>query len=335
VAIAIILIPIVSGIAKRIYLSLNPPPPEPPTVIYGKLPPLVFPPTDNTATVSYKLETISLSLPALPDQGKVYVVGINKSRLLELDRIKQKIAPLGFVNDPQQLDETNFLFVHPKIPAKLVVNVISRGFAFRYDWTIDTEPLPVKTVPQGNAAVAEAKEYFQRLGLLEADLASGNGRFQYLVATGSAMVPTDSFFEAQFVRVDLFRDNRDEMPIVTAGGDTAPVSLIISGHTNERKYIQANYQYSQLLENSFSTYPLKGVETAWQELLVGKGYIAKRTIPNVIIRKVYMGYYESNEPQQFMQPVYVFEGDGGFLAYVPAVTPDYWIPEEPTPTPGQ
>ena len=62
---------------------------------------------------------------------------------------------------------------------------------------------------------------------------------------------------------------------------------------------------------------------AWEYLQTGKGYVAKRTTPNVTIRKISLAYYESNEPQEFLQPVYVFEGDNGFVAYVPAIKSEY------------
>ncbi|HBC73026.1 MAG: hypothetical protein UX91_C0006G0215 [Candidatus Amesbacteria bacterium GW2011_GWB1_47_19] len=315
----IILFPVFSRIAKTIYLRLNPPPPEPPTVTFGKLPKLIFPPTSAGNTPEYKLETIEGTLPRLPVVGRAYVVGINKSRLLELDRIKNKILPLGFVSEPEQLDEVTYRFYHPEIPAEVVVNIVSRGFAYKYDWTSNSEITGTKTVPSGNSAVTEAKGWFQNLGLLPDDLAAGTGEFTYLAATGSAMVPIDSVYEANFVRVDLFRADKDEQKIVTAGGDTSPVSVIISSAGDNKRTVQANYQYSQVLENSFATYPLKIVDKAWEELQGGGGYIAKRTIPVVIIRKVYLAYYESNDPQEFLQPVFVFEGDGGFMGYVQAV----------------
>jgi len=37
-----------------------------------------------------------------------------------------------------------------------------------------------------------------------------------------------------------------------------------------------------------------------------------------------MGYFDSVVPQHYMQPVYVFEGDGNFVGYVPAVSKD-WV----------
>lgn len=317
------LTPGVIRIGKAIYQKFNPPPPPPPTVRYGKLPKLDLPYNSSEATPSYKLETIEGGLPKLASVGKVYVVGINKSRLLTLDRVKQKVVALGMTMDPIQIDDQTYRFIHPKLAADLLYNVVSGGFSYRYDWTHDPGIYLAHEIPIGNQAVSTAKNFLNNVGSLATDLVSGTSKFNYLVATGSAMLPTNSAYDANFVRVDLFRADKDNMKIVTVGGDTSPVNVIMSGIRDERSVVQANFEYSQILDTDVATYPLIKVDTAWQKIQAGQAFIAKRTIPEVTIRKVSLAYFESNSPQQFMQPVFMFEGDGGFMAYVPAIDPNY------------
>jgi len=97
--------------------------------------------------------------------------------------------------------------------------------------------------------------------------------------------------------------------------------VMISGMSDSRKIVQASFQYSQILENDFATYPLLPVQEAWNNLLAGKGYIAKKITDKVTVRRITLAYFESNQPQKFLQPVYLFEGDAGFMAYVQAVDP--------------
>ena len=94
------LVPGTATLLKNIYLLLNPLPPPAPTIRYGKLPKLIFPEASNSATPEYKLETVSGSLPALPNVAKVYLVGINRSRLLTLDRMTARVNQIGFVDEP-------------------------------------------------------------------------------------------------------------------------------------------------------------------------------------------------------------------------------------------
>src|SRR3972149_5039294 len=93
-----------------VYRKLRPLPPTAPTVAYGKLPALTFADVNLDYRPQLRLETIDGKLPKLPTVGRVYVVEINKSRLLELDRVKAKAKSLGFVNEPEQLDEQTFKF---------------------------------------------------------------------------------------------------------------------------------------------------------------------------------------------------------------------------------
>jgi len=325
IMIILALTPTMLAVINKIWLALNPPPPPPPTVRYGKLPALDLRLDSGDATPEYKLETIGGGLPGgLQDQAKVYVVWINRSRLKTLDRMIGQMRKVGFSNDPIQLDERTYLFKHPTIPAETVVDIISEGFSYKHDWTLSPEIYNSFSLPiSEDNAVKDAIAFLQRITEVPTDIQAGPNRVQYMVATGSAMVPTEARGEANFVRVDLYRAEKDKLKFVTTGGDTSPVNVIISGLPDVRRTAQANYHYSQVVDNDFSTYPLKNVDTAWQELVAGKAYIAKRALPKVTIRKVYLAYYESTLPQQFLQPVYVFEGDGGFMAYVPAITSEY------------
>lgn len=324
ILVVVMLIPGALRLAKSIYLRLNPPPPPLPTVTYGKLPKLIFPTTGGEATPEFKLETIGGGLPGnLADQGKVYLVSVNKSRLFAEDRAREKAKRLGFTANFVRVDDQVYRFVHQTEPAEMVVNSISGGFSYRLDWTQDKGVYTNHTVPVGNEAVSEAKSWLNTLGLLPSELANGAGTFKYLVATGSAMVPTELFYEANFTRVDLYRGDKDELKVMTAGADTSPVSVIFSGLSGARRVVSANYQFSQTLDNTFATYPLKGIQQAWNELTAGKGYLAKRAGSNITVRKASLAYYEASDPQDFLQPVYVFEGDAGFVGYVQAVADEY------------
>ena len=320
----IAIIPFAYRAGKGIYLRLRPPPPPPPTVRYGKLPKIEFPEVAASGSSTYKLETIEGGLPKLVTVGNVYVVGINKSRLLELERAKAKAKTLGFTNEPIRVDDQTYRFVHPILRATFTVNLLSGGFKYRYDFLQDKSVFEPENLPSIEQAGAEAKNFLQSLGLLPADLASGAARSTYLIATYSGeMKAAPSYSEANFVRTDLYRADKDKLRFVTVGGDTSPVNMLFSGAKERNKRIvSADYQYSTILGNDLATYPLKSVDQAWSELTQGVGFVTK-DYPEVTIRRVSLAYFESDKPQQFIQPVFVFEGDGGFVGYVSAVDPKY------------
>lgn len=321
--IAIMIAPVVIKGARNLWLQIHPPPPAAPTVRYGKLPQLVFPTTGEETKPEYTLQTIEGGLPALDTVGRVYLVGINKSRLSSLDRIRNMAKTLGFNNDFIPLDDKTYKFVHSTVPAEIITNIVSWEFSYRYDWTSEKGIAGLHTIPIGTQAVTSAKTYFQKIGLLQDDLNNGTAQIKYLAATGSAMVPVESYYDANFTRVDLVRANKDNLRFMSPGGDTTPVNITFTPLVGDKSIAQANYQYSLTVDNDYATYPLKGTQQAWNELITGKGYVAKQSTQKVIVRKVSLGYYEASQPQAFLQPIYIFEGDGGFTAYVQAVSTSY------------
>ncbi len=70
------------------------------------------------------------------------------------------------------------------------------------------------------------------------------------------------------------------------------------------------------------SYPLKSIDSAWETLKKGDGYIAsaEQDLQAVVVRRIYLAYFDAEEAQQFLQPIYVFAGDNSFLAYVPAIS---------------
>lgn len=332
VLIFLMILPVLTRLGRAIYNKYNPPPEPPPQNTYGKIPAVVFPKVEGGKRPEIVLETISGGLPKFQDKANVYPVEVNKSRLLTLERYRQKAKALEINTEPIQIDDRTYRFIHPTLPLTFEVDLITNVVTYKYDWTTDANLLRGGRIPQGNEAINEARGFFSKIGLLMDDLITGTAKYKYLTATGSALVPAPEVAEANFVRVDLFRADKDKLRIVTAGGETSPIYALISsggyGGNSNNRIVQASYQYSKLV-GSGSTYALKSIDTAWKELTTGGGFIVKSVLPKEYVRKITLAYYESNEPQAFMQPVYVFEGDAGFTAYVSAINPDTLIEVAP------
>jgi hypothetical protein len=322
-------IPVLFRVIKKSIVIIKPAPPPAPTVKYGKLPKLAFP-VDAGDWPEFTLETIEGRLPSLPNMSKVFPVEINKSRLLSLQRITPKAMAMGFSNAPIEIDDQRYKFIHPKYPAELLINLVYGTVNYQYEWSKAEDVIQTKNVPAGTAAVGAAKGFWGQLVALPKDIVGGSSKIQYLAVKGNSLVNVESVYDANLVRVDLFRTDMDGARVVTPGGTTSPVFVLISSITQDmKKVLLADYQYSNVFEEEFSTYPLRSIDQAWKDLQEKRAHIAIRTVPKVIVRKASLGYYESASPQQFMQPVYIFEGDGGFMAYVPAVDPSYLQEEIP------
>lgn len=135
-----------------------------------------------------------------------------------------------------------------------------------------------------------------------------------------------SLSEADLLRVDFFRDKiADEFGVVSVETDKASVSVLISGSEDEkRKVVEVDYRYVPIDESKLATYPIKPVDVAWGELMEGRYYPAKDTEEKtIIIRRIELAYFEPLVGTNFFQPVFLFEGDGEFTAYVPALASEW------------
>lgn len=318
------------GSAVGIYRKINPPPPPPPTVKFGKLPTLPFPQPaegENRPKLSFSLETAEGGLPALFPQGKVFFMPKISSNLLSLQIATDKATALGFSPNWQEISDTLYKFPHATEHSELLMNIISGAFSISFDLKSDSTPLG-RRPPAPEIAAAAVRSYLSSADLLPEDL-TGEVTHKFLKQEGESLVPALSLSEASLIKVNFFRKAYDGLPALTPKPNESNVWFMVSGLPERQKQIvAAEFHYFPVDESQFSTYPLKSSQDAWNELTSGRAYVASYGLNTeggqVKIRKIYLGYYDANEPTEFFQPIIVLEGDKGFIAYVPAVTPDYY-----------
>jgi len=314
-------------VGTDVWRKIHPPPPPPPTVAFGKLPVLKFP-EKETPQLTYRLETIQGALPTLPNVSRVYFMPKNPPNLLALDRGKEKARQLGFTSLPQNIEGTNYRWTtNSTPPTTLEMEVNSGNFHLRYQYEDDQSLLVQKNLPNDQQAAQEAKTFLQTNDLLTEELATGSAEFNYLKFVSPNLESAISLSEADFIRVNLFRADLDSLRILPPNPREALISFLFSGNRERGKRIMEIYYYYFPIDfNTFATYPLKPINDAWQELQRGKGYLANlgQNENQITIRKIYLAYYDSQEPQHFLQPIYVFEGDQNFFSYVSAIAVD-WV----------
>ncbi len=314
---------------NSVWQKLNPPPPPPPTVIFGKLPVIKFPENSNSELeLNYRLETIQGGLPKLPEIAKVFFIPKEGPNLLALQRAIQEAKKLGFTTEPQQINEAIYRWDNGETPSTtLKIDINTGNFQLRYAYENDAEVINSQDLPTNQQAAQEAKNFLDGKGLLTADLATGSAEFVYLKYSPPDLLPVASLSEADFIRANLFRSDLDGLKILPPNPKNSLVSFLFSGiRTLGRRIVEINYSYYPIERETFATYPLKNIQTAWQELQGGKGYIANLDQSqniNITIRKVSLAYYDADQPQNFLQPVYVFEGDNNFIGFVPAIDPQW------------
>lgn len=322
--VALIIGRIVLGGAIKLYRYFFPAPPPPPTVAFGKLPSIPFLQGESSEGLTYTLETPDGALPTLSTQSKVYLIQKPSPSLLSLDNAVEKATGLGFLEEPEEMSQTLYRFEHRRALSILQYDIATNTFSISYDLAED--PSPIERIPSpAEVAAATVRSYLSSADLLPEDL-TGSTTHTFLKIEGENLVAALGQSDADLVKINLFRKSYDDLPSVTARGDESNVWFLISGaREREKQVVAAEFYYFPVDEEQMATYPIKTAEAVWEELINGQAYIAKKgDSSNIVIRRIYIANYDPGLPTDFFQPVIVFEGDDGFIAYIPAVTSDYY-----------
>src|SRR3989304_64506 len=96
-------------------------------------------------------------------------------------------------------------------------------------------------------------------------------------------------------------------------GIQGAVSALVGGGLQSTDNIyQLSYNYHPVDYEQVHTYPLRLPSEAWKILQGGEGYVAQKGVgETAVVREVRLGYYDDFEEQMYLQPIYVFTGDGG------------------------
>lgn len=313
-----------------LWLAVFPPKAPPPTHAFGKLPALKFPPPESSPSGSlvFRLETIEGSVPRASESATVYFMPKNPPNFLGIPKTQEFAKRLGFDPTPIAESKNIYRFADADTPLRrLRYDIVSNNFILRYDYEQDSGLFTGIAPPLSDAATAEARNLLQTYDLYQDDLAGGPVKTSFLTLVGNQLLPTTSVSQASGVRVDFFRKPIGDMKVFTPHPDQAPVSFIFSGsRANKKRILQLAYNFWPIDYKTMATYKLRSSFQAWQDLQSAGGFIARypKTGTTIIVRNIYLAYYDSFEAQTYLQPVFVFEGDDGFTAYVPAVSPE-WI----------
>ena len=316
------------NVGVKVFRAVFPAPTPAPTVKYGKLPKIPFPENNSSVNLTYTLETAEGGFPEkFTTQAKVFFMPKTSANLLSLDSAISKSEALGFNSNIEQVSETVYKFKNPDFPSTLQMNIVTNTFSISYDLTSDNSPINLKP-PIADVAISEYESFLSDANMLPEDL-TGGSTHDFLKVTDGQLTSALSLSEANFIKINLFRKNYDNLPSMTANPNEANVWAIISGAQRDgQRIIAAEYHYHPIDETQYSTYPIKTPEAAFSELQNKQAYIASlglnQTEGNLKIRRVYLAYFDPKDTAEYFQPIYVFEGDNGFSAYVPAVSADYY-----------
>lgn len=325
VVVVIVLILRIIFFVKDVFYPSPPPEAE---VAFGKLQ-LQTLPTNENQNFTYSVNTLTGNLPALNNQLKVYRIKQFQPDLLAVNKFQDKITNVGFERGFTTISDKVFEWkTNPNyqgIEKRIRFNVLNNNFTITSLYTQNEDILAGKNLPTTNRAIDTATDFLGDIGVISDDIDLEKTKTNLFSIQNGSLTQSTSLSNSQIIEVNFFQKDIDKLPIFYEKPNSSNISILIAGGNFQGQIVGANFVYQPVSDES-STYPLKSVDSAYEQLKSGQAYIASYfgTSTNISITNVFLAYYIGTQAQDFLMPIFVFEGNEGFFAYVTA-TADEWI----------
>lgn len=318
------------GLGINYYRATHLPPPSPPNQLFGKLPYPKFPDEQSSSSgLNFLLENIEGRPPETTSSAKVYFLPKKLPSLLAPQKAREFAGRLGFGGEAEVVSSTFYRFVDPKYNLRtLEMDIVNLNYKLDYDYGRDQSVFTIGNMPSRDRVIEEVRSYLSENGvdstffvnppkLIYLKFDPGSGQFN----------PVKKEIDADAARIDIYRSDVDGWKLLPPNyGSSYNFVLYANNGEIGKRYLKIAYTFWPFDMNNFGTYPLRTSDDAWKNLIDGQGVVA--TFGNnspekqIVIRKIYLAYYDSGEQDNYLQPIFVFEGDGDFAAYVPAILLD-------------
>lgn len=300
-----------------------PTPPSPPTVSFGKLPPVDFPQGITNKKLTFKIDTLSGTIPQFSDRATIYETVSSQQNLLSLKRTQDKVAPLGFKNSPIALSDSQYKWQSQDGSKILIFDILTHNFTYRVT-SPTKENIYIRSSQQDKeVALKVAQKFIEQFTDFPKDIDTGKSTTHMLVYKNNSLQEASSIGNTKIIRVDFFQKNIDDFPLFFPTPPYSSMYVIVAGSETEPIITDSSFFYFSV--DKSATYPIKKASAALEELKKGNAYVARYDgiSEDIAIKNVQLGYYVSGQTQAFLMPIFEFVGNG-FAAYVSAVN-DEWL----------
>ena len=292
-------------------------------LIFGKIGPPEIPQSTTSAGLKFTLDTIEGAPVTATETAKVFFLPQLNPRFGYSEKIYLIAKSFGFNTEivkHKLVDKTATFTDNNK-----TLNIDISNFNYKFNRIVNNELFASSsgTIPSQTEIQNKAVDFLKKIGRYPDELGKGTTKIIYLRYNpgNQNFVNVDSRNQAQLVEVDFYRPDVDGFSIVTPKFFNSQNYVIMFFNGSDYTVIKSQIAFFEKSDEQIGVYPIKSGDQAWAELNSGKGFVVAGTQGqrNIVIKSMKLGYFDSNIYQNYLQPVYVFLGEGNFAAYVPAV----------------
>lgn len=286
-----------------------------------------------SGSLKYQLDTVDGKPITATKSAQVLFMPQAETKFGYREKLYLIAKSLGFNTESSgyRLIGSQASFSEPK--QKLTIDIRNFNFDYKYSFENDKSVFENVRTPNQEESIEKAVEFLQTAGRYPQELSQGKTNVVFLKydTENNSMGVLSSNLEANLVEVDFYRPdivaNPNPIPVVSPKYfNSQNYVLMMFKNDGTYKVLRAQVKFYDRSAEQIGVYPLRSGEQAYDDLKKGKGLvIAQPQTTNVTIRKMFLGYFDPDVYQEYLQPVYVFLGDGDFVGYVPAVSGEYLV----------
>lgn len=291
--------------------------------IFGNVSLPEIPKSSSSAGLNFTIDTIEGRPVTATDTAKVYFLPQYNPRFGYSEKIYLIAKSFGFdteVVKHQLVDKTATFKDSEK-----TLSIDISNFNFKFDRKVDNNLFlsPQLTIPTKTIIENKAIDFLKKIGRYPDELSKGATNVIYLKYNpiNQNFVNVEKSSQAQLVEVDFYRPNIDEYSAVTPKFFNSQNYVIMLFQGTDYIILNSQISFFEKSDEQVGVYWVKTGEEAWTELKNGSGFVVAGTQDqkNIAIKSMNLGYFDPDVYQNYLQPVYVFLGEGNFVGYVPAV----------------
>ncbi len=286
-----------------------------------------------SGSLKYTLDTVDGKPVTATKSAQVLFMPQAETKFGYRERLYLIAKSLGFNTEASgyRLIGSQATFSEPN--QKLVIDIKNFNFDYRYLFETDKTVFENVRTPNQEESIEKAVEFLQSAGRYPQELSQGktNVIFWKYDQDKATMTHLKNNIEANLVEVDFYRPdiatNPNAIPVVSPKYfNSQNYVLMIFRNDGSHKVLRSQVKFYDRSAEQIGVYPLRSGDQAYEDLKKGKGFIISQPqTTNITIRKMFLGYLDPDVYQEYLQPVYVFLGDGDFVGYVPAVSGEYLV----------
>ncbi|PIV09160.1 hypothetical protein COS31_01145 [Candidatus Roizmanbacteria bacterium CG02_land_8_20_14_3_00_36_15] len=312
-----------------IYLNLNTHRQVYTNPVFGKISSPQLKQPLKTGQLSYILDTVEGTPISASEAAKVYFLPSPTTKFGYREKIYLIAKNLGFDTTSAKYTLIGKEASFSDQKQQLTVDITNFNFSYQYQFTGEEEFFLNNYLPASSAIENRSIDFLKNLDRYPTELAQGKTNLIYLKfdQQTKSLAVVENPNQANMIEVDFYRPDIDSLPTVSPSYFNSQNYLVIIFFGEEYKVLKAQISFFEKSEGEYGVYPLKSGELSWQDLKAGKGIIISpaEAKGNVVIKRMFLGYFDPSIYQEYLQPVYVFLGDNNFVGYVPAVADEYLV----------